>query len=193
MDTLKNLNSNDTLAEVVGGEDAPRQATEYQQFIEWIALPAKEREPKTQKELAERFGLSEWTLSQWKLRDGFWPAVETIRKDWGKTRTPEVLHGLYTKALGGNAAEVKLWFEIVEGFIPKSKSDINATTKDITDEAFTLKLGGLLDELQAGGDTTLKPDPNNNSAVPSRTDFLEMPISYRRYGLDEVSSQDDGK
>lgn len=80
-----------------------RHHDEYLEFVSWTALPASKRHPGTQKELAARFGLSEWTLSQWKLRDGFWSEVNRIRKEWGKDQTPEVLAGLLEKAKSGDA------------------------------------------------------------------------------------------
>ena len=147
MQTQTNLNSKDTLANVAEGGSSPRHDAEYKQFIEWLALPVKERELKTQKELAEQFGLSEWTLSQWKDRQGFWPAVEAVRKSWGKSKTPEVLNSLYNKALTGNAAEVKLWLQYIEGYSEKTKSEV--TTKDISEEAaYRLRVSEIVHDIQ---------------------------------------------
>lgn len=92
-----------------------RNQYEYADFIAWIALPNKLRQPKTQRELARKFGIGEDTLSDWKRRDGFWEEVETKRKSWGKERTPNVLMGLYKKASEtGDPRAVRLWFEVVE-------------------------------------------------------------------------------
>jgi len=93
----------------------PRLSYEYDDFIEWIALPNKLRKPKTQRELARKFGIGEDTLSDWKQREGFWEEVEKKRKSWGKERTPNVLLGLYKKASEtGDPRAVRLWFEVVE-------------------------------------------------------------------------------
>ena len=150
MDTSLNLNSKDTLAETSGADGLPRHSAEYKQFVEWLALPVKEREPKTQKELAEQLGLSEWTLSQWKLRDGFWPEVEAIRKGWGKGKTTEVLNGLYQKALSGNASEVKLWMQIMENFAEKNKTDLTTRAVSIEiSEVLARKHGDLTRDINS--------------------------------------------
>ena len=118
MDTQINLDNGPVEAGLRHGE-------EYLEFITWTALPVSERHPRTQKELASKFNLSEWTLSQWKLRDGFWVEVGKLRKEWGKDKTPEVLAGLLEKAKAGDASAARLWLEYVEGHIPRSRSDIS--------------------------------------------------------------------
>ncbi|KKU22508.1 MAG: hypothetical protein UX31_C0001G0026 [Candidatus Nomurabacteria bacterium GW2011_GWA1_46_11] len=184
METQENLNPKATLADTAGTDASPRHATEYQQYIEWMALPIKEREPKTQKELAVQFGLSEWTLSQWKDRQGFWPAVEGVRKNWGKSKTPEVLSSLYRKALTGNAAEVKLWLQYMEGYSEKVKSEV--TTNDITDEAFHLRFKAMIEDIQKNPNSGHKPSPENGYQIlpNERTyDNSDLPVSYKKYNL----------
>lgn len=103
-----------------------RLSYDYCDFIEWIALPNKLRKPKTQRELAHKFGIGEDTLSDWKHREGFWEEVERKRQNWGKERTPNVLLELYKKASEtGYPRAVRLWFEVVED---KKFSDKVATT-----------------------------------------------------------------
>jgi len=93
-----------------------RHQYEYADFVQWIALPKSLRSPKTQRELAKKFGVGEDTLSEWKNREDFWNEVEKKRKSWGKERTPNVLMGLYTRAIkSGDPQSVRLWYEIVEG------------------------------------------------------------------------------
>ena len=164
MDTLKNLNSNGTLTEVAEGDTSPRHETEFKEFIGWIALPIKERQPETQKELAEQFGLSEWTLSQWKKRDGFWMEVNDVRKEWGKGKTPEVMNGLYERAKTGDPAAARLWLEVVENHTTRSKTDINSVNK------YTIGLKEYLDEIQGGANISIGPKPEN--AFPVTGDYL---------------------
>lgn len=182
MNTQENLNSKATSLEVVVVDAVPRHATEYQQFIEWMALPVKEREPKTQKELAVQFGLSEWTLSQWKLRNGFWPEVEKIRRSWAKGKTSEILEGLYKKAKEGHAAEVKLWLQYVEDYSEKTKSEV--TTKS----DFQLKLSSVIKDIRSGAypNSTLHPSPDNGEPIRISEDFCndpDLPVSYIKLGL----------
>lgn len=92
-----------------------RHQFEYADFIQWIAMPKSLRSPKTQRELARKFGLGEDTLSDWKKREGFWEETEQLRKSWGKERTPNVMLALYNRAVkSGDPSAVRLWYEIVE-------------------------------------------------------------------------------
>lgn len=101
-----------------------RHPLEYNSFVIWTATPEPLREPQTQRELASTFGVGEDTLSEWKQRNGFWDAVHRELRMWSKSKTPNIIHALYKKAQNGNAAEVKLWLQYVEGFSEKSTTEI---------------------------------------------------------------------
>ncbi|MGA2418200.1 MAG: hypothetical protein ABSF55_03110 [Candidatus Staskawiczbacteria bacterium] len=102
-----------------------RHPAEFEKFVEWVSLPEMFREPKTQGELAVKFGLGEDTLSNWKKRAGFWDLVKEKRRHWGKERTPNVIAGLYRKAVqGGNAAEAKLWLQYFEDWTERKEVDL---------------------------------------------------------------------
>ena len=93
-----------------------RHQYEYDDFVQWIALPKSLRDPQTQKELAKKFGVGEDTLSEWKQRNDFWMSVEEKRRSWGRERTPDVLLALHSRAIKtGDPHAVRLWYEIVEG------------------------------------------------------------------------------
>jgi len=99
---------------------AMRKPTEYELFINWIALPRIEREPRTQEEFAKKFGLHPGTLSEWKRKKGFYKKVRKIRKKWIRDRLGDVLWGVFRKAVKeGNAAEAKLLLQYGENWIPK--------------------------------------------------------------------------
>lgn len=55
---------------VVEGKFVTDEALDYQalrdEFIEWLAVPASRREPRTQDAMAEHLGVRGSTLSQWK-------------------------------------------------------------------------------------------------------------------------------
>ena len=109
-----------------------RHPTEYEEFITWMALPEFYRVPKTQGELAQKFGVGEDTLSEWKQREGFWDAVKKRRREWGKERTPNVILGLYRKAIeSGNAAEAKLWLQYFEEWTEKTWVEHSFDTETI--------------------------------------------------------------
>lgn len=109
----------------------PRNQMEYQDFIQWVAAPKPLRKPKTQRELASSFGIGEDTLSDWKRRQDFWEKVSEARQKWTREKTSDVLYALYKKAVSsGNATEVRLWMEIVEG-IEKSERVIDPQYEEI--------------------------------------------------------------
>lgn len=118
MDTQANLNNSPTTIGI-------RHRDEFLEFVDWTALPTSQRHPKTQKGLATKFGVSEWTLSQWKLREDFWLEVNKTRKEWGRGKTPEVLAGLLEKAKSGDAPAARLWLEYVENHTTRNKADVS--------------------------------------------------------------------
>jgi len=119
-----------------------RHPLEYDQFVLWVATPEPLREPHTQSKLAEKFGVGDDTLSEWKQREGFWDDVRREIHSWGKNRTPNVVHALYKKAISGKAAEVKLWLQYIDGFSEKSVTQFEPPRlrKDI-DEIISLVYG----------------------------------------------------
>lgn len=101
-----------------------RHVDEYAEFISWVALPYSSRDPKTQVEFSKKFGVGQDTLSEWKQRKGFVESVKKKRCEWGRDRTPEVIQALFKRIVKtGAAAEVKLWFQIIEEWSEKITTD----------------------------------------------------------------------
>lgn len=97
-----------------------RKIQDFNEFCLWASLPSPLREPKTQKEFAAKWGLSEPTLALWKAKPLFWETVASIRRDWARDKTSDVIHGLFKRAsTRGEAAEVKLWLQVVEDWSEK--------------------------------------------------------------------------
>ena len=92
---------------------------EFRQFIEWYALPDIFRNPKTQKEFAQKNNLNETTLVGWKKLDEFKKGVEGILKSWTWDKNRNVIASIYKSALKGNAASQRLWAEWQMNWIPK--------------------------------------------------------------------------
>jgi len=119
-----------------------RHYGEYSDFVAWTGLPKELRAPKTQRELARKFGVGEDTLSEWKQREGFWEAVTKKRKEWGRERTPDVIHALFKRIeRTGSAAEVRLWLEVVEGWQTRLITAPNpyAYLEELTDEEIAIR------------------------------------------------------
>jgi hypothetical protein len=111
---------------------------EYDSYLMWLSMPAILRgqprhviekfgiddelaisllEIKSQKEFAKKFGIKDLgTLSGWNKRIENQGGLLKFSASWAKRLSPNVLSALYREATKtGKAAEVKLWFEIVEG------------------------------------------------------------------------------
>lgn len=116
---------------------------EYEQFVEWSALPPQLRVPITQKELAEQLGVDNATLSDWKKKDGFWDEVDTKLRHWARGRTPAIIEALAKKAeKTGDPNAVKLWLQVFNSFVEESK--LQVTPQDRLLEAYGIKKDGKL-------------------------------------------------
>lgn len=103
----------------------PKKEAEYFAFAEFIALPRALRDSvlgvKTQGEFAERFGVDEWTLVQWKKKEGFQEEVKKIRATFFRERTGDVMLAVETNAIKtGDAAPARLILEVT-GEVKKEK------------------------------------------------------------------------
>lgn len=78
-------------------------------------------ELKTQKAFAEKYGVSEDTLSLWNKTLGVRSALQDIRK-WATHMTQGILLSMGNKALRkGDWPEVKLWLQTIEGWEEKQR------------------------------------------------------------------------
>lgn len=99
-----------------------KKAEEFEVFCEWASLPSPVREPRTQKEFSKKWGVGEDTLSKWKHKQLFWEKVAERRIEWARGKTSDVILGLFRNAsISGNAAEVKLWMQLVEDWSEKQQ------------------------------------------------------------------------
>jgi hypothetical protein len=111
----------------------------FYEYCKWASLPTPLREPKTQKEWAKKWGVTEATLSIWKRKQKFWEMVASFRREWAKDKTSDVIYGLFRNAsTRGEAAEVKLWLQSIEDWSEKVQPQQQNITiigiKGITDE-----------------------------------------------------------
>ena len=107
--------------------DAPRvpmgihRDVEFMKFVENQATPLEMREFKTQKEFALHFGLSEDTLTDWKKKPEFWQIFRQIVGIKVQEGIPDVLHGLYSRALAlGEPPAVAMYLQLAGMEINKS-------------------------------------------------------------------------
>lgn len=116
---------------------------EYEQFIQWSALPTTERDPATQKELALKLNVAEPTLSDWKKREDYYPRLRECIRIWAKDRTANVVQGLYQRARKtGDPSAAKLWLQAFDEFVEEQK--VSLSPQDRLLEAYGLKKDGKL-------------------------------------------------
>ena len=85
-------------------------------FAEWLAVPKKKREPKTQKELAAKLNICSDTLSRWKKDLG----LRTLVYDMARTRLeaelPDIMQVIIDKAKEGHFHFAKLALELTDRY-----------------------------------------------------------------------------
>jgi hypothetical protein len=105
-----------------------RKEVEYQEFVRFTGTPRVFREKdwgyNLDGEFAKKFKIHPSTLCEWKKGINFWDEVRDRVKFLFKDRIPDVIAGVYKKAVkDGSAAEAKLFMQWVDDW--KEKSDTN--------------------------------------------------------------------
>jgi len=101
----------------------------YEAFCEWAAKPTPLKEDKTMQDFAKTWGVNPITLGRWKKKQDFWEKVASWRIAWAKDKTSDVVHGLFKRAASrGEAAEVKLWMQLVEDWSEKTPAPTSSIT-----------------------------------------------------------------
>ena len=89
----------------------PYKYAEYLIFIDWTATPRIDRNPETQKEFADKYGINKDTIIAWKKRSEFWSEVRRSRDMDLLDRTGDVLRVLEREALKGDVPAIKLFLQ----------------------------------------------------------------------------------
>jgi hypothetical protein len=112
---------------------AYRKEREKLQFIEWLALPSWEREPKTQRQLAKKLRVNEVTLSEWAHSEEVGLAVHKLSMHIARKRRPDVLGAIVRTAVKGNPYAQKLFLQYTEGWAEKQKQETEHTDRVVID------------------------------------------------------------
>jgi hypothetical protein len=89
---------------------------------EMVKFMASKGYPPTQIQIAEKTGLSRYTVGKHCKEITLTNIVPNYQ-----AFTPRVLTGLWIKASKGDPAACKLWFQIVNGWAEKTKSELSGT------------------------------------------------------------------
>ena len=105
-------------------------------FAEWLAQPSFERSPKTQRELAQKLGVSQATLCNWKQIPELFEYRNTVLAGSGTDLVPEavgVLKGMLRSS--SNQVMLKAAQEILDRWGESTKqSIILSSLKDVWDK-----------------------------------------------------------
>lgn len=101
----------------------------YEAFCEWAAKPTPLKEDKTMQDFAKKWDVRPETLTRWKKKQDFWEKVAEWRITWARDKTSDVVHGLFKRAATrGEAAEVKLWMQLIEDWSEKAPPPVSTVT-----------------------------------------------------------------
>ena len=144
---------------------ARKWTPEQQVFIMWLALPKKDRSPKTQKALAAHLEIDPDTLTNWKKLDELWDAVDNVHIDRLRNRLGDIFDAAVGHAIKGNHNSAKIIFDFVQGMYGKQQLDINISdgaAKDMTETAMAERAYELFNRM---GDSPV-----------SKEDFLSLTL-----------------
>ena len=115
-----------------------KKEAEKEVFIIWLATPAWEKEPKTQKILAEQLRVSEATLSDWKKERGFWDRVDKKIRSSNRQKTADLIGHFYNTMITSKAPferSLELWLSYMHGWNKTIKlSDDTPESRQLTPE-----------------------------------------------------------
>jgi hypothetical protein len=98
-------------------------------FQEWLAEPPTERDPITQKRLAEELHVHETTLSRWRHLPGFDEEVQALVLAHIGDALSEVMGAFKSEAKKGSFNHQRMYFEMLGIYTPSEKHDFDG---DIT-------------------------------------------------------------
>lgn len=122
---------------------------EYLMFAEWMALPRKDRVPKTQYEFAKQFGLNKDTVTDWKKRSDFWDIVSINRINYVREGLGSAFKSTLDKIIKtGNARDLLAFMQVIGDFKTKLEVESRTSKNNLSDEEVetlrrSLKLTGL--------------------------------------------------
>jgi len=145
------------------GKGTVIKEAEKQQFLCWLSLPEKERNPRTQQAFARQISVNPATLSIWKDDPKFLERVRERVDERCAKYHPDVVAGLIARARKGYAPEVKLFFQYAYGWAEKQKHEVEDATagtslRDLSEEQLDQLTVECAKEIAARGTVAAKAD-----------------------------------
>jgi hypothetical protein len=132
---------------------------------QWLALPKKDRKPKTMGLLAESLGVDPMTLTRWKKLDGFMDEVRQVIRSELQDDLSEIYSALRREAKTGSYQHIKLALELTGDYVERSQQDINANVQGratVTHVIDSTTAGNIFDILKAAG--VFAPETSDTAA-----------------------------
>lgn len=99
--------------------------TDQQIYLQqWLALPKRNRKPKTHGELAAHLGVDITTLTRWKKLEGFAGEVRKLIRDNLEDELSEIYGALKREAKAGSYQHIKLALELVGDYTETTRHEL---------------------------------------------------------------------
>ncbi|MCA9367573.1 hypothetical protein KC887_04930 [Candidatus Kaiserbacteria bacterium] len=95
--------------------------SEQLDYQQWLALPKKLRQPKTVALLAKQFKVDPATMWRWSQKEGWWDAVNAIKREAIRGEYAEIMDALISKSKDGDVPAIKLFMEMIREYTPKQE------------------------------------------------------------------------
>ncbi len=108
-------------------------------LIQWLATPEMDRDPINQRRLAEKLGVHEVTLSEWKHDPELIAEVNALVETHLADDYSEAVASLKREMRKGSYNHLKLYFEMIGKYVPKvapttPDGERPYTAQDLTDD-----------------------------------------------------------
>lgn len=160
----------------------PNKANVYHEFIAWYSLPHKERVNfgiETQEQFAQIYKVNPATLSEWKKRPDFDRRTDELLMELGKSKTMDVVQGMYLSAVKGNPMSQMLWLQYFKKFNPKAAETQEANKVEVTVNDIRFLIEALPEPLKNKHYANLRELLDDSAAINTAIDEGEIPDGIR--------------
>lgn len=110
-------------------ENATQWTPNQREYITWLALPSRLREPLTQEMLAAEMGVNASTLWRWQKLPGFQQELERLIRESMKGPLNEVVGSFLDEAKKGSFQHALAYFQMIGWHTPAQRVEGDITVK----------------------------------------------------------------